>query len=55
MQAATHGFSDSLILGQGGYGVVYKGLLPDGSIIAVKNLLLNPAHHRFNDDSSYTM
>ncbi|CAH8275870.1 unnamed protein product [Arabidopsis lyrata] len=35
---ATDNFSDSNILGQGGFGVVYMGRLPDGQEIAVKRL-----------------
>ena len=41
MLEATHGFSEANILGHGGYGIVYKGQLPDGTLIAVKNLLVN--------------
>lgn len=35
---ATNGFSDQNLLGEGGFGSVYKGLLPDGREIAVKQL-----------------
>ncbi|XP_027338397.1 G-type lectin S-receptor-like serine/threonine-protein kinase At4g03230 [Abrus precatorius] len=35
---ATDGFSIEKKLGQGGYGPVYKGILPDGQEIAVKKL-----------------
>ncbi|KAK7329974.1 hypothetical protein VNO77_24157 [Canavalia gladiata] len=38
IQAATHNFSFQNKLGQGGYGPVYKGTLPDGQEIAVKKL-----------------
>ncbi|KAJ9169033.1 hypothetical protein P3X46_020502 [Hevea brasiliensis] len=38
MIAATDNFSDSNKLGQGGFGTVYKGILPDGKEIAVKRL-----------------
>ncbi|XP_021738607.1 probable receptor-like serine/threonine-protein kinase At4g34500 [Chenopodium quinoa] len=41
LEVATRGFSDENIIGEGGYGVVYKGVLEDGSIVAVKNLLNN--------------
>ncbi|KAH1143142.1 hypothetical protein GLYMA_12G143000v4 [Glycine max] len=35
---ATNQFSESNKLGQGGFGPVYKGILPDGQEIAVKRL-----------------
>ncbi|KAG5380413.1 hypothetical protein IGI04_028255 [Brassica rapa subsp. trilocularis] len=35
---ATNRFSDANMLGQGGFGIVYKGMLPDGKEIAVKRL-----------------
>ncbi|CAI0422368.1 unnamed protein product [Linum tenue] len=38
LQLATDNFSDKNILGQGGFGKVYKGVLPDGTKIAVKRL-----------------
>ncbi|KEH43965.1 receptor-like kinase [Medicago truncatula] len=39
VRAATNDFSNSNKLGQGGFGVVYRGKLPDGQMIAVKRLL----------------
>nr|CAB3454849.1 unnamed protein product [Digitaria exilis] len=36
--AATRDFSDDLVIGRGGYGVVYRGELPDGRAVAVKKL-----------------
>ena len=33
---ATDNFSSSNQVGQGGYGMVYKGILPDETIVAIK-------------------
>lgn len=38
LQLATSNFSRKNILGQGGFGVVYKGCLPNGTLVAVKRL-----------------
>uniref|UniRef100_A0ACD5V137 Uncharacterized protein n=1 Tax=Avena sativa TaxID=4498 RepID=A0ACD5V137_AVESA len=38
LRAATGGFAESNKLGEGGFGSVYKGTLPDGHEIAVKRL-----------------
>ncbi|KAF8408157.1 hypothetical protein HHK36_007299 [Tetracentron sinense] len=35
---ATGNFSDARIIGKGGYGTVYRGVLPDGREVAVKKL-----------------
>jgi serine/threonine protein kinase len=35
---ATNGFSSQNLLGEGGFGSVYKGYLPDGRDVAVKQL-----------------
>ncbi|KAL6646811.1 hypothetical protein ACP70R_015505 [Stipagrostis hirtigluma subsp. patula] len=38
LQIATDNFNERNVLGQGGFGKVYKGVLPDGTMIAVKRL-----------------
>ncbi|KAL2939420.1 Proline-rich receptor-like protein kinase PERK4 [Bienertia sinuspersici] len=38
LAAATSGFSQAKLLGQGGFGYVHKGVLPNGKEIAVKSL-----------------
>lgn len=38
LAAATNGFSQARLLGQGGFGYVHKGVLPNGKEIAVKSL-----------------
>ncbi|CAH2034368.1 unnamed protein product [Thlaspi arvense] len=38
LQAATNNFDEANKLGEGGFGSVFKGELPDGTIIAVKQL-----------------
>ena len=38
LRASTNNFNSKNILGEGGYGIVYKGFLHDGSIVAVKRL-----------------
>ncbi|KAL6847830.1 hypothetical protein ACP4OV_021958 [Aristida adscensionis] len=41
LEAATAGFSDDNLLGRGGFGPVYKGVLESGEQIAVKKLSLS--------------
>ncbi|BAH93196.1 Os05g0481100 [Oryza sativa Japonica Group] len=36
MTSATNNFDMSAQVGQGGYGIVYKGILADGTIVAIK-------------------
>ncbi|XP_076946528.1 putative serine/threonine-protein kinase At1g01540 [Bidens hawaiensis] len=38
---ATNGFADENVIGQGGYGIVYHGVISDNTQIAAKNLLNN--------------
>ncbi|KAH7300713.1 hypothetical protein KP509_24G075600 [Ceratopteris richardii] len=39
LEAATSGFCESKIVGKGGYGIVYHGILLDGTPVAVKKLV----------------
>ncbi|KAF5946287.1 hypothetical protein HYC85_016515 [Camellia sinensis] len=41
LEAATNGLSDENVIGEGGYGIVYSGVLADNTRVAVKNLLNN--------------
>ncbi|XP_052723616.1 protein NSP-INTERACTING KINASE 1-like [Vigna angularis] len=38
LRISTHNFSSKNILGKGGFGNVYKGVLPDGTLVVVKRL-----------------
>ncbi|KAL3038977.1 hypothetical protein AAZX31_01G162100 [Glycine max] len=38
LAAATNGFNDANLIGQGGFGYVHKGVLPSGKEVAVKSL-----------------
>jgi hypothetical protein len=41
LDLATDSFSESKVVGRGGYGIVYHGILRDGTPIAVKRLVNN--------------
>ncbi|XP_054809887.1 cysteine-rich receptor-like protein kinase 3 [Prosopis cineraria] len=52
LERATNYFNTSNKLGQGGSGSVYKGVLPDGNIVAIKRLSFHTAQwadHFFNE------
>ncbi|KAL5847372.1 hypothetical protein ACOSQ3_010896 [Xanthoceras sorbifolium] len=41
LEVSTNGFADENVIGEGGYGIVYRGVLVDNTMVAVKNLLNN--------------
>ncbi|KAK1555200.1 hypothetical protein Q3G72_023269 [Acer saccharum] len=41
LEVSTNGFADKNVIGEGGYGIVYSGVLEDNTKVAVKNLLNN--------------
>ncbi|MBA0605168.1 hypothetical protein Godav_017772, partial [Gossypium davidsonii] len=41
LELATNGLCEENVIGEGGYGIVYSGVLTDGAKVAVKNLLNN--------------
>ena len=49
LEHATHNFSQSNIIGEGRFGLVYKGLLRDGAIVAIKRCL-NTRVHSFHHE-----
>ncbi|XP_058101776.1 probable leucine-rich repeat receptor-like protein kinase At5g49770 isoform X2 [Magnolia sinica] len=45
LEHATSNFNQSNVIGEGGFGLVYKGLLQDGSIVAIKRRLQDPSQY----------
>ncbi|XWS29832.1 hypothetical protein CRYUN_Cryun24cG0063700 [Craigia yunnanensis] len=41
LEVSTNGFAHEKVIGEGGYGIVYHGVLEDNAQVAVKNLLNN--------------
>ncbi|WOL07001.1 hypothetical protein Cni_G15736 [Canna indica] len=41
LEEATAGLADENVIGEGGYGIVYRGRLADNTLVAIKNLLNN--------------
>jgi hypothetical protein len=41
LEEATNGLAEENVIGEGGYGIVYRGVFADQTIVAVKNLLNN--------------
>ncbi|XP_038884957.1 probable serine/threonine-protein kinase At1g01540 [Benincasa hispida] len=41
LEYSTNSFADENVIGEGGYGIVYRGVLEDNTVVAIKNLLNN--------------
>ncbi|KAG2703667.1 hypothetical protein I3760_06G148500 [Carya illinoinensis] len=44
LEKATDHFSQKNFIGRGGFGMVYKGVLPDGTVVAVKKIVESDLH-----------
>ncbi|XP_070674413.1 probable serine/threonine-protein kinase PBL21 isoform X7 [Malus domestica] len=49
LEQATRNFNEINIIGQGRFGLVYKGLLQDGTIVAIKRRLHAPTQYFFHE------
>lgn len=49
LEQATSNFNENNIIGQGRFGLVYKGLLQDGTIVAIKRRLHAPTQYFFQE------
>ncbi|KAK9939959.1 hypothetical protein M0R45_016638 [Rubus argutus] len=49
LEHATRNFNENNVIGQGRFGFVYKGLLQDGSIVAIKRRLHAPTQYFFHE------
>ncbi|CAH9116056.1 unnamed protein product [Cuscuta europaea] len=52
LEAATNGFSEKKLLGRGSHGLVYKGVLPGGRLVAVKKSSRPSTPRRLSSSSS---
>lgn len=49
LEHATKHFNQNNLIGQGGFGLVYKGLLLDGTIVAIKRRISSPSQDFVNE------
>ncbi|CAN6467694.1 unnamed protein product [Victoria cruziana] len=49
---ATKGFNESNLIGEGRFGLIYKGLLHDGNLVAIK-MRSRPPHQKFVEEVRY--